>query len=64
MTFKVILHLMKNLRLSNVSLHRFFFYQNRFTNECVRKKKAKIPVSQSKSFFVRYRRTYVPKNTK
>ena len=34
-----------------------FFYQNRFINECARKKKAKIP--ESRSFLVGYRRTYV-----
>ena len=50
---------MKNLRLHNVSIHRNF-YQNRFINECARKKKAKIP--ESRSFLVRYRRTYVLKN--
>ena len=33
---------MKNLRLHNVSIHGFFFYQNRFINEYARKKKAKI----------------------
>ena len=37
---------MKNLRLHNVSIHRKF-YQNRFINECARKKKAKIPESRS-----------------
>ena len=67
MTSEVILHFMKNLRLHNVSIHRNF-YQNRFINECARKKKAKIPESQSprvpesRSFLVRYRRTYVLNN--
>ena len=28
---------MKYLYLHNVSIHIFFFYQNRFINECVRK---------------------------
>ena len=41
-TFEVILHFMKNLRLHNVSIHRNF-NQNRFINECDRKRKAKIP---------------------
>ena len=31
-----------------------FFYQNRFMNECLERKKIK-----SRSFLVRYRRTYV-----
>ena len=59
MTFKVIIYFMKNLRLHNVSIHNFF-YQNRLINEYVRKKKAKI--SESRSFLVRYRRTYVLNN--
>ena len=49
---------MKKVRLLNLSIHRNR-YQNRFINECARKKKAKIPVSE---FFVRCRRTYVLKN--
>ena len=66
LTFKIIFHLIKNMRLLNV-----FFYQNQFMNECARKEKAKIPesptflVSQFHSFFVRCRKTYVlhkPKN--
>ena len=32
-------------------------YQNRFINECVRKKKAKIP--EGRKAFWSYRRTYV-----
>ena len=43
-----------------------FFYENRFINECARKKKAKIPEFQSftiSEFFVRCRRTYVLNNT-
>ena len=50
---------MKNLRLHNVSIHRNF-YQNKFINEYARKKKAKF--SESRSFLVRYRRTYVLKD--
>ena len=46
MTSEVILYLMKNSRLHNVSIHRNF-YQNRFINKYVRKKKAKIQESQS-----------------
>ena len=38
-TFEIILHLIKNLR----HILYFFSYQNRFINECARKKKAKIP---------------------
>ena len=66
---------MKYLRNHNISIH-INFYQNRFINECARKKKAKIPefrsftvsefhsfrVSQFQSFFVRCRRTYVLNN--
>ena len=37
----------------------FIFYQNQFINKYARKKKAKI--SESRSFLVRYRRTYVLK---
>ena len=63
MTFEVILHLIKNVRLLNVSIHRNF-YQNRFINECAKKKKkkkkAKIP--EFHSYFVRCRRTYVINN--
>ena len=33
---------MKNLHLHNVSIHRFFFYQNQFINEYPRKKKAGV----------------------
>ena len=40
MTFEVILQFMKKLRLLNVSIHRNVD-QNRFINECARKKKAK-----------------------
>ena len=47
---------MKNLPLHNVSNHRNF-YQNQFINEYAKKKKAKI--SESQSFLVRYRRTYL-----
>ena len=36
------LYLIENVRLLNVSIHSFF-YQNRFLNECARKKKAKTP---------------------
>ena len=57
MTSKVILFLMKNLCLYNVSNHRFFFfYQNLFKNEYARKKPAKI--SDSEFFLMRCRRTY------
>ena len=72
MTFEVILYFMKILRLHNVSIHRNF-YQNRFINKYARKKKAKISesrshgarnhgVPESRSFLVKYRRTYVLKN--
>ena len=67
MIFEVILDFMKNLRLRNVNIHRKF-EQNRLINECVRKKKAKIPKSQNpgitktRNFLVRYKRTYVLKN--
>ena len=44
------------MRLYIVSIPRNF-YQNRFINECARKKKAKIP-----EFLVKYRRTYVLNN--
>ena len=63
MTLEDILNFIKNMCLHNVSIHTNF-YQNRFINECARKKKAKIPefhrfiVSQFHSFFVRCRRTY------
>ena len=44
------LDFMKNLHLHNVSFHRKFL-KNRFINKCVRKKKAKIPFTESRSFF-------------
>ena len=59
MTSKVTIHLMKNLRLHNVSIHRNF-YQNRLIYKCVKKSLAKIPGSQS--FFVRCRRTVILTN--
>ena len=52
---------MKNLHLNNVSIH-IKFQQNRFINNCVRKKKAKMP--EFRSFLVRYRRNYVIKNSR
>ena len=67
MTFEVILYFMKNLYLYNISIHGNL-YQNLFINEYARKKKAKISesrspgVPESRSFLVRYRRTYVLKN--
>ena len=67
MTFEVILYFMNNFCLHNVSIHRNFD-QNQFINEYARKKKAKISESrshgmtESRSFLVRYRRTYVLKN--
>ena len=36
MTFKIMLHFMKDLRLTNVSIHRKF-NQNRIINECAGK---------------------------
>ena len=50
MTYKVILNFMNNLRFYIVSIHRKF-YQNRFINECTRKKKAKISESRSHGVF-------------
>ena len=50
----------KKLHLHNVSNHRNF-YQNRFINECAKKKQAKIlwfPSFPAQSFFVRFRRTH------
>ena len=59
MTSEVILYLVKNLRLYNVSIH-IYFYQNRFINECARKKNGKNPVVKGfRSFFVRHKSTYV-----
>ena len=64
MTVEVKLYFIKNLHLDNVSIHRDF-YQNQFLNEYARKKKAKISesrspgITESRSFLVRYRRTYV-----
>ena len=46
MTFEGILHLIKKLRLLNVSIS-INFYQNQFINECAREKKAKISYFQS-----------------
>ena len=40
MTFEVILHFMKTLRLYNVSIH-ISFHQNWFINECAVRKKLK-----------------------
>ena len=66
MTSEVILYLIKNVRLYNVSI-QINLYKIRFINECARKIKAKIPEShifrvlQSQSFLVRCRRTYVIK---
>ena len=45
MTFEVILNLMKDLCVHNVSNHRFF-YQNDFTNKCARENEAKFLESQ------------------
>ena len=56
MTSEVILH--------NVSIHRNF-HQNRLINDYAKKKKSKISeywshrVPESRSFLVRYRRTYI-----
>ena len=47
MTFEVMLHLIQNLRLFVVGIHRIY-YQNRIRNECARKKKVKI---RSPGFF-------------
>ena len=44
------LDFIENFHLHNVSIHRKF-YQNRFINECVRKKQAKIPESRSPGIF-------------
>ena len=41
MTSEVILYLMKNLRLCNVSNHRFLKNQNQFINQYATKKKGK-----------------------
>ena len=60
MTIEVMIYLMNNLRLYNVSILRFFFYQNQFINEYASKKRAKISESRSpKVFLVSYRRAYV-----
>ena len=40
------------------------FPQNRFRNECARKILAEILELSKDAFFVRFRRTYVPKNSK
>ena len=56
MTFKAILHLIKNMSLYIDIIHRNF-YQNQFINEWASQKKAKI--SESQIFLVRYRRTYI-----
>ena len=61
MPFEVILHLITNLSLYIVSIHRNFI---KVVNECAGKKKAKIPESRNQSFLVRYRRTYVLKKTR
>ena len=68
MTFNVLLGLPYTYI---VSIYRTFYYQNRLIIKCARKKKAKIPkssshgirpvVPESRSFLVRYRRTYVLK---
>ena len=51
MTFEVILYFKKNLRLLNVSIHRFF-NQNWFINDCARKKKAKSQIHGIMEFFL------------
>ena len=67
MTSEVLLYQMKSLRLHNISNPRIF-YKNQFINEYASKKKAKFSESQSlgvscsRSFLVRYRRSYVLKN--
>ena len=67
MNFEVILHVIKKLGLYIISIPRNF-YQNLFINECARKKKVKIPesrypgVTESRSFLMRYRKTYIIKN--
>ena len=53
---------MKILCVHNVGIHRNFD-QNRFINECARKKLANFPESRRYGEFVRYRRTHVPNNT-
>ena len=64
MTFEVILHFMKKIRLNIVNILRIF-YQNRFIHECAKKKQANIPESRNPGvFLVRYRRTYVLNNRK
>ena len=62
MIFDVILNEIKYLRIYNVSNSNL--YQNRFIDECTRKKKAKISKSQCPNFtvYVRCRRTYVLNN--
>ena len=47
---KKIIFIVKNLRIHNVSIHRIF-YQNRFINKFVIRKKAKISESQSHGVF-------------
>ena len=52
MTFEVIRHLMKKLRLHNVSIHTIFvFYQYQCMNECAKRKK--LNSRSVTSFFVR-----------
>ena len=42
----------KLLHLLNVSIHRFFYYQNWFLNECARNRKAIIPEWRSPRIFL------------
>ena len=65
MNLEVILHFIKKKDLYNVSIHRHF-YLIRFINECARKSLRVLQFwsfKASQSFLVRFRRTYVLKNT-
>ena len=55
MTFDVILHFMKILRLYNVSIHGNF-YEHKFKKSCVRKEKNKIPELPESRFFCETRK--------
>ena len=55
----IIPYSIKKMGLHNVSIYRFFFYQNQLINKYARNEKAKIP--ESLSYIVRCRRTYILK---
>ena len=61
MIFEVVLYRMQYLRIHNISIHRFFFYQKQFINKCARKILNSRKDGKTE-FFVRCKRTFVLDN--